>query len=65
MQLTTLPCSECGKTSQVEVTYPQSIRLRTEHVQEVFPEWPPEKRELLITGIHPECWKKIFNGEEW
>lgn len=25
-------------------------------IQNVLPSWPASKRELLISGTHPECW---------
>jgi hypothetical protein len=25
------------------------------------PEWSMDKRELVITGTHPECWDKMFS----
>lgn len=33
-------------------------------IQDAFPEIPPEQREMLMTGIHPDCWKKSFPDEE-
>ena len=29
-------------------------------IQNIFPEIRPSKREMLISGICPDCWKKIF-----
>jgi len=29
------------------------------YVSDAFPDMPVEQRELLITGIHPECWKEL------
>lgn len=31
-------------------------------IQECFPDEPADWREMLITGICPECWNKIFGG---
>ena len=65
--ITTLPCIECGKTSKLIITAEEYSRYDNgEYVQDVFPNWSKEDRELLITGTHPECWKKIFidQGEE-
>ena len=64
--LETLPCPVCNKTSQVEVTAQQYSMLRhpTMLIQSILPDWPDEKRELLITGTHPECWEAIFAGME-
>lgn len=32
-------------------------------IQEAFPHWSSEKRELLKTGICKECWPKLFGGK--
>jgi hypothetical protein len=31
-------------------------------VQSAFPYLPPEKRELLISGICASCWDKLFSS---
>ena len=35
-----------------------------ENIQRVFPNMSAEEREVLISGIHPACWDKLFPGEE-
>ena len=35
-----------------------------ENIQKVFPDMSASEREILITGIHPACWDKLFPGEE-
>lgn len=61
----TLPCPECHKTTEVEMTEEQASELASgKHIQTIFPDWEPSKRELLITGMHPECWDKVFAEEE-
>lgn len=30
------------------------------HVQDAFPYLTADQREMLITGIHPECWDATF-----
>lgn len=37
--------------------------LGWKHAQDAFPYLSPEERELLISGLCPECWHKTF-GEE-
>jgi hypothetical protein len=32
-------------------------------VQECFPYISPEYRELLISGMCPECWDKLYSEE--
>jgi hypothetical protein len=34
-----------------------------ENIQRVFPDMSAGEREILITGIHPDCWDKLFPGE--
>jgi hypothetical protein len=34
-----------------------------ENIQDVFPDMSVGEREVLITGIHPACWDKMFPGE--
>jgi hypothetical protein len=35
-----------------------------ELVQNVWPEKSPDEREMLITGIHPDCWGQFFGPDE-
>lgn len=30
------------------------------YVQDAFPDFDAGKRELLMTGTHPECWDSLF-----
>ena len=65
MTFTTLPCTVCGLTSEVDLDPAKFARWKGgEHVQNVWPEWSPDARELLITGTHPKCWDEIFNEGE-
>jgi hypothetical protein len=59
--ITTPACLVCGKTSQVEVTEAQASDLATGALtQDVLPDMPRARREVLITGTHPGCWKSYF-----
>lgn len=63
----TLPCMECHKTTILTLDSESYTKyLSGMHIQDAFPNWTPDQRELLITGTHPECWNKIFpdEGEE-
>lgn len=33
------------------------------HIQDIFPYLTPAEREMLITGICPKCWQKLFPPE--
>lgn len=35
-----------------------------EHIQNVWPEKTPDERELLMSGIHPDCWDKMFKPQD-
>ena len=59
--IVTLPCWYCHKRTTLDVTDAQIARYRAgDLVQNVFPHWSPERRELLKTGVHPACWNELF-----
>lgn len=64
----TNPCPECNKRSTIELTpqqyYDLVVNPARPHIQNIFLDWTPGERELLITGMHPACWAKVFSGEE-
>ena len=55
-------CPECKKTTDIVVTE-EGFRKRQAGalVQVAFPELSPPMREMLITGICPDCWVKMFS----
>ena len=59
-------CPHCGKVTVIEMTDDQYEQYTSGEgfIQDIFPDWSPAKREMLITGICPDCWNKIFNYEE-
>ena len=56
-------CPQCGKISTLEMTKEQYEQYKSgdNYIQNIFPNWPPAIREMLITGICPDCWNKMFN----
>lgn len=55
-------CPMCGKSTVITVTKTQYERYQNgELIQNCFPEMKPEIREMLITGICPECWDKFMD----
>lgn len=65
VRVTSHPCSICGKTSIIEVDQVKLNRwLAGELIQNVFPHWTTDQREMLIAGTHPACWDKMFSSEE-
>lgn len=54
-------CNWCGKRTELILPVDSVNELRLGRlVQQVFPKWPADSRELLITGTHPECWDRMF-----
>lgn len=60
--LVTDPCLFCGKTTEVELPadVAAAVRDRTAPIQQLLPDTSIEVRELLISGIHPDCWTRNF-----
>jgi len=58
----TMPCPDCGKEGKVEnVSENGYKRWRAgDFIQNALPELSPEKREQMMTGMHPECWNRMF-----
>lgn len=63
--VTTPACMLCGRTSTVEVSAEGYDEWkRGAMVQDAFPEEPADLREMLKTGIHPDCWDEICGEED-
>lgn len=58
-------CCHCNQTGSVKI--PQKdfdngmpLYLAGHLIHIAFPNQSIETREQMISGIHPECWKKMF-----
>jgi hypothetical protein len=61
VSIATDECMKCGKSSQVEITVAEARRLEVGiPIQDVLSGTAPEDRELLRSGTHPGCWKRMF-----
>lgn len=59
--ITTRPCPFCQQSSTLDVTAAQAeAYLSGSLVQDVFPDLDLAQRELLVSGIHPDCWEQNF-----
>lgn len=64
------PCMHCQKSAVIELTTDEQDRFlawqrgEIKFVQDAFPEWDADKRELLISGTHPACWEELFGDDE-
>lgn len=58
-------CVECGKVIEIEMSFQQYKKWKHQEdlVQNIFPEIKPEIREMLISGICPTCWEKMFGSK--
>lgn len=64
VKLHTPQCIYCGSSSEITVDKDGFDRWRNGTlVQNAFPNMNADDRELLVTGTHPVCWDKIFQGD--
>lgn len=57
----TRPCPECQRTNEVEVKVEDYVSWRNGmHIQHAFPYLNSDDREVLMTGICPECWDTLY-----
>lgn len=62
--VTTQPCPFCNKTTQLVV--PEDgfkAWLGGQLVQHALPKLDNSQHELLVSGMHDECWKKFMPAE--
>ena len=59
-------CSCCNKLYQLEMTDEQYQKYVSGkgYIQDIFSDWTPGLRELLISRTCQTCWNKIFNYEK-
>jgi len=55
-------CGECYRILVREVDF--AAWQGGELVQNAFPYLSADEREMLISGICPECWEKMFGVDE-
>lgn len=54
-------CPLCKKETVITVNEDDYKKYQNgELIQKCFPDMAPEIREMLITGICPKCWDKLF-----
>lgn len=54
-------CPMCGKYHMITVELEQYLKYQSgELVQDAFPHMSPSDRERFISGLCPDCQKKIF-----
>lgn len=58
-------CSVCQEDCIIEMTDEQYSSLMAfqsgaGHIQTMLPDVPKAVREMFLSGICPDCWKKLF-----
>lgn len=61
-------CPQCHRESRIKINADELLAYVewTEGrlpIQRAFWMWAPAKREMLITGLHPECWTAYLGPE--
>lgn len=55
-------CFHCGRPGIVFVNVDGYVAwMKGKLIQEAFPEMPAERREQLLSGIHPECFDEMYS----
>lgn len=63
--ITTKPCVVCKKHGIMQVWDRDYERfMNGALLQDAFPDLSAPIREQIHTGIHPECWVKLFGEDE-
>ena len=58
-------CPNCLRTARSVVSRDGYERWRSGTlIQDAFPEMSAAQREMLLTGIHPECWHDYLGVED-
>ena len=58
-------CLHCGEVGTVEIFTQEMFYLHQGmHIQDAVKSLDKDLREQMITGVHPECWIKMFGEEE-
>lgn len=60
-------CRMCRKTLTMKVRVEDYITFDSPGrpaIQNIFPYLSPEEREMLVSNICPDCWTKMFGGED-
>lgn len=60
-------CPLCHKETILEMSDEQYDLLMSTNgfIQDIFPNWSPAKREMLMTGICEKCWNNSFDCDEY
>jgi hypothetical protein len=63
-------CPVCGRMGTVSVPIEKLSEVAKwrlwQHrpIQEIVPSLSADEREMLMTGLHPECWTEVMGAED-
>ena len=61
-----IKCPHCSKINNIYMSkkkYDEYINQK-DLIQNIFPDITPQEREILISGICPDCWNEIFSNND-
>jgi hypothetical protein len=65
-----ISCIMCGKTHSIQVPGEEGdnyLRLRGmpgKYIQDLLPSASAQDREVLISGVGPDCWDRMIGDED-
>jgi hypothetical protein len=59
----TTTCRMCGVANDITLDFQSYMKHYTGEylIQDIWPNLSADERELILTGIHPVCWEKMFS----
>ena len=59
-------CPNCSGVNVIKLQGSQYFDYfqRGNYIQKAFPQLDASDRELIMTGMHPECWDEMMKDEE-
>jgi hypothetical protein len=66
VEVHTATCLVCGKRDKVTISKEGYLLwiVEGEYMQVALKDLSSEDRELILTGLHPECWDLMFIEED-
>lgn len=66
VEVTTQSCMGCAKVEKLTIPKAEydAWIVEGDYIQTALPDLTPEERELILTGIHPDCWDDMFPEED-
>jgi hypothetical protein len=55
-------CYHCGESNEIILDFTAFMRWYNGDglIQDIWPNLTGDERELILSGIHPECWNRMF-----